>query len=98
MAARVPSKHAVGVRIPRLAPSSIRCRLPYERANGSRLVRRVIMSSRFLSLPLPSGWGARVAFSPDGARLAVASTDTSVHVYLLHVADLVNVARTRLSR
>lgn len=40
----------------------------------------------------------RVTFSPDGTRLAVAGKDGSVRVYLLRVQELVQLARTRLTR
>lgn len=38
-----------------------------------------------------------VAFSPDGARLALADVDT-VRVYLLQIQDLVELAKSRLTR
>ena len=39
-----------------------------------------------------------VAFSPDGTRLASASYDGTVRVYLLRIEDLMELARKRLTR
>jgi len=39
-----------------------------------------------------------VAFSPDGARVATASGDGTVRVYVLPVNELLAVARARLTR
>jgi WD40 repeat protein len=77
------SGHTGGVQVAysldgtRLATSAIGAAKVWDASTGREV----------LSLSLPSGWGARVAFSPDGARPSVASTDTSVHVYLLHLDD-----------
>lgn len=39
-----------------------------------------------------------VAFSPDGSRLASASADGTVRVYLLRLSELMDLARDRLTR
>jgi WD40 repeat protein len=39
-----------------------------------------------------------VAFSPDGKRLATASEDWSVQVYALDLRELLNLARSRVTR
>jgi WD40 repeat protein/serine/threonine protein kinase len=39
-----------------------------------------------------------VAFSPEGTRFAVSSNDGTVRVYVLPIDDLVDLARTRLTR
>ena len=39
-----------------------------------------------------------VAFSPDGKRLATASGDRTVQVYELDVRELLNLARSRVTR
>jgi WD40 repeat protein/DNA-binding SARP family transcriptional activator len=39
-----------------------------------------------------------VAFSPDGTRLATSSNDGTVRVYVLPIQDLVDLARSRLTR
>jgi WD40 repeat protein len=39
-----------------------------------------------------------IAFSPDGTRLATASSDGTARVYALRVEELVDVARSRLTR
>ena len=39
-----------------------------------------------------------VAFSPDGKRLATASEDGNVQVYALEVRELLNLARSRVTR
>ena len=41
-------------------------------------------------------WG--VAFSPDGKRLATASQDGTVQVYTLDPRELLNLARSRVTR
>jgi WD40 repeat protein len=45
-----------------------------------------------------SGAVNSVAYSPDGRRVAVASTDGTVQVYTLDVSELLNLARSRVSR
>jgi len=45
-----------------------------------------------------SGAVNSIAFSPDGKRIAAASTDGTVHVYTLDVDELLNLARSRVSR
>ena len=39
-----------------------------------------------------------VAFSPDGTRLATASSDGTARVYVLRIDELVGLARARLTR
>ncbi|MEP7136923.1 MAG: protein kinase [Chloroflexota bacterium] len=39
-----------------------------------------------------------VAFSPDGSQLAVASRDGTDRIYLLHIEDLIALAKSRLTR
>jgi WD40 repeat protein/serine/threonine protein kinase len=39
-----------------------------------------------------------LAFSPDGARLATSSNDGTVRVYVLPIQELIDLARTRLTR
>jgi WD40 repeat protein len=39
-----------------------------------------------------------VAFSPDGKRLATASEDMMMRIYLLDIEDLIALARTRVTR
>jgi len=40
----------------------------------------------------------RVAFSPDGTRLASAGRDPVARVYVLPIADLVAIAQARVTR
>ena len=51
-----------------------------------------------LTLRGHSGSVFAVAFSPDGKRLATASADASVQVYALDLRDLINLARSRVTR
>jgi WD40 repeat protein len=39
-----------------------------------------------------------VAFSPDGKRLSTVSRDTTVQVYALEPCELLNLARSRVTR
>ena len=39
-----------------------------------------------------------VAFSPDGTRLVTSSNDGNVRVYVLPVRELIDLARSRLTR
>jgi WD40 repeat protein len=50
-------------------------------------------------LTLPEGGATpRLAFSPDGTRLAVADNFGALHVYLVRMEDLVTLAKSRLTR
>lgn len=40
----------------------------------------------------------QIAFSPDGTRLTSAGRDHVVHIYALSLEDLINIARSRLTR
>jgi WD40 repeat protein len=40
----------------------------------------------------------KIAFSPDGSRLAAASGDGTVRVYVLPIVELLPLARDRLAR
>ena len=51
-----------------------------------------------VQLTLPVRAPGVVAFDPTGTRLAVPSADGSVRVYLLSVEELLDLARTRVSR
>ncbi len=44
------------------------------------------------------GVGGRLAFSPDGTRLAYDAADSTVRVLALDIADLIDLARSRLTR
>ncbi len=44
------------------------------------------------------GVGGRLAFSPDGARLAYTAVDGTVRVLALDIDDLIELARSRLTR
>jgi len=44
------------------------------------------------------GVGGRLAFSPDGSRLAYGATDGTVRVLALEIDDLIELARSRLTR
>ena len=44
------------------------------------------------------GVGGRLAFSPNGTRLAYDAADGTVHVLALDIDDLIQVARSRLTR
>ncbi len=50
-----------------------------------------------LTLIAPSGLTG-VAFSPDGSQLAVAGRDGTTRIYLLHIEDLIALAKSRLTR
>jgi len=39
-----------------------------------------------------------VAYSPDGKRLATASEDKTVQVYAIDIRELLNLARSRVTR
>jgi WD40 repeat protein len=39
-----------------------------------------------------------VAFSPNGSQLAVGSSDGTTRIYLLHIEDLIALAKSRLTR
>ncbi len=59
-------------------------------AASVRLVRELIH-------PNPGGVNM-VVFSPDGRRMATSSLDETIQVYVLPVEDLVDLARSRLTR
>ncbi len=42
--------------------------------------------------------GGKLAFSPDGTRLAYAAADGTVRVLALDIDDLIHLARSRLTR
>jgi WD40 repeat protein len=71
-------------------------------ASGSfdRTVRiwNVATGAELLTLPVHTNnvWG--VAFNPDGKRLATASWDGTVRVFLLNLDELIELARSRLTR
>jgi hypothetical protein len=44
------------------------------------------------------GVGAKLAFSPDGSQLAYTAADGTVRVLALDIDDLINLARSRLTR
>ena len=50
-----------------------------------------------LTLNAPSGFTG-VAFDPDVTKLAVASRDGTTRIYLLHIEDLITLAKSRLTR
>jgi WD40 repeat protein len=43
-------------------------------------------------------FGPGIAFSPDGKRLAIPTQDGTVRIYVLPVEELINLARSRLTR
>ncbi len=49
------------------------------------------------TFPAPDGLTG-VAFSPDGSQLAVGSRDGTDQIYLLHIEDLIVLAKSRLTR
>ena len=51
-----------------------------------------------LTLRGHSGFVSALAFSPDGKRLATASEDVTVQVYAVNVHELLNLARSRVTR
>ena len=51
-----------------------------------------------LTLRGHSGGVNDVAFSPDGKRLAAATEDSAVQIYVLDVRELFNLARSRVTR
>ena len=51
-----------------------------------------------LTLRGHSGYVSGVAFSPDGKRLAATSQDGAVQVYALDLRELLNLARSRVTR
>ncbi|MEJ2263427.1 MAG: BTAD domain-containing putative transcriptional regulator [Anaerolineales bacterium] len=46
----------------------------------------------------PGDFGPGIAFSPDGKRLAVPTQDGTVRIYVLPVEELMDLARSRLTR
>jgi hypothetical protein len=44
------------------------------------------------------GVGGKLAFSPDGTRLAYTAADATVRVLALDIDDLIHLARSRLTR
>jgi WD40 repeat protein len=53
---------------------------------------------QLLTLHGQSGAVMSVAFSPDGKRLAGASNDATVQIYALDLRELLNLARSRVTR
>jgi len=51
-----------------------------------------------LTLRGHSGEVFGVAYSPDGKRLATASEDKTVQVYAIDIRELLNLARSRVTR
>jgi len=51
-----------------------------------------------LTLRGQSGLALGVAYSPDGKRLATASADRTVQVYAFEIRELLNLARSRVTR
>ncbi|HSL46822.1 MAG TPA: BTAD domain-containing putative transcriptional regulator [Anaerolineales bacterium] len=51
-----------------------------------------------LTLTGHTDWVTSVSFSPDGTRLATASHDGTVRIYLLKIEELVELARSRVTR
>ena len=58
----------------------------------------VVSGRELLTLTGHNGEVYGLAFSPDGERLATASRDGTVRVYALNIADLMALARQRLTR
>ena len=69
-------------------------------ASGDGIARLWDASSGVERLTLRGHTGdvESVIFSPDGARLATASTDGTARVYLLKIDELIELARSRLTR
>lgn len=65
--------------------------------DGTTRIWDVESGQQILSLPSQDPvWG--VTFSPDGKRLATTSTDGVVRVYILDLEELIDQARSRVTR
>ena len=62
------------------------------------LVWDATTGKELLSLLTPTGTAYRVAFSPDGSRLVVQDQDSTTQIYVLTIADLAALAKSRLTR
>jgi WD40 repeat protein len=51
-----------------------------------------------LQLFTPSGTTYRVAFSPDGSHLAVQGDNSTTYIFVVHISDLMALAKSRLTR
>ena len=56
-----------------------------------------LTGKELLTIHTPDGLTG-VAFSPDGSQLAVGSRDGTTRVYLLHIEDLIALAKSRVTR
>jgi WD40 repeat protein/DNA-binding SARP family transcriptional activator len=66
--------------------------------DGTARVWDAATGQELLTLQGHAGPVNGVAFSPDGSRLITSSEDGTVQVYLLRIQDLVQLARSRLTR
>ena len=51
-----------------------------------------------LKLPTPLTITYRLAFSPDGSHLAIQDDDSTTRIYVVHIEDLITLAKSRLTR
>jgi WD40 repeat protein len=67
-------------------------------ADGTVKVWEAETGKELVTLTGHTGIVSGVAFSPDGTRLATASRDGTMRVYALRLEDLIELARSRVTR
>jgi WD40 repeat protein len=65
---------------------------------GTAKVWEVATGRELLTLPGHVAGAFRVSFAPDGSRLAVSGEDGTVRIYVLDIDELMDLARSRLTR